>query len=83
MSRIAPGELEPANSRPLRLRNTRIWCIMGGMPVDVAARLSREAKKCHVLAERSPGALDKEMLLRLAAEWMRLAQEVENGRTAP
>jgi hypothetical protein len=56
---------------------------MGGMPVDVAARLSREAKKCHVLAERSPGALDKEMLLRLAAEWMRLAQEVENGRTAP
>jgi hypothetical protein len=52
------------------------------MSDDDADRFRRQAQECVQQAERSISPLDKETWLRVAAEWMRLAQSVDerNGK---
>jgi hypothetical protein len=45
--------------------------------VPAAARYRRKAEACRQLAEEAVGSLDKEAWLRLAVDWVKLAQEVE------
>ena len=45
--------------------------------VPAAARYRRKAEACRQLAEEAVGPLDKEAWLRLAIDWVKLAQEVE------
>jgi hypothetical protein len=40
-------------------------------------RFRTQAKECLQLAERAINPLDKEAWLRLAGEWIRMAQEAE------
>jgi hypothetical protein len=43
-----------------------------------AERFRKEAEDCRVLAEKASSPIDKEWWLRLAAEWLKLAQEAES-----
>jgi hypothetical protein len=43
-----------------------------------AERFRKEAEDCGVLAEKASSPIDKEWWLRLAAEWLKLAQEAES-----
>ena len=49
------------------------------MPDD-AARFRQQAKEAREHAERVISPLDKEEWLRLAGEWLKLAQDVESRR---
>ena len=49
----------------------------GAMPKTDADRFRQEAEECRRLAERSPSQLDKEAWLRLAADWIKLAENAE------
>jgi hypothetical protein len=48
-----------------------------------ADRFRAQAKECVEEAERSISQLDKETWLRVAAEWMRLAQSVDDRDGKP
>ena len=50
------------------------------MPETDADRFRQEANECRKLAERSASQLDKEAWLRLAADWIKLAENAEQGR---
>jgi hypothetical protein len=43
-----------------------------------AARFRRQAQECVEQAERSISPIDKETWLRVAAEWLKLAQSAED-----
>ncbi|MBR0975666.1 hypothetical protein [Bradyrhizobium japonicum] len=43
------------------------------------ARFRAQADECRQLAERAVNPLDKEAWLRLAGEWIKLAQNAEGG----
>jgi hypothetical protein len=45
---------------------------------DDADRFRKQARECVEQAERSISPLDKETWLRVAAEWMKLAQSAED-----
>jgi hypothetical protein len=45
-----------------------------------ADRFRKEAEECRRLAERSVSQIDKEAWLRLAADWIRLAENAEERR---
>jgi hypothetical protein len=45
-----------------------------------ADRFRQEAEECRKLAERSASQLDKEAWLRLAADWIKLAENAEQRR---
>jgi hypothetical protein len=46
---------------------------------DDAARFRKQAQECVEQAERSLSPLDRETWLRVAAEWMKLAQSVDDN----
>jgi hypothetical protein len=46
-----------------------------------ADRFRQEADECRKLAERSPSQLDKEAWLRLAADWIKLAENADQRRS--
>jgi hypothetical protein len=48
------------------------------MPSNEVARLRLQAQECVEQAERSISPLDKETWLRVAADWMRLAQSIDD-----
>jgi len=48
------------------------------MPNNDPARFRQQAKECVEQAERSISHLDKETWLRVAAEWLKLAQSSED-----
>ena len=48
-----------------------------------ADRFRKQAQECVEQAERSISPLDKETWLRVAAEWMRLAQSVDDRDGKP
>jgi hypothetical protein len=48
------------------------------MPNNDPARFREQAKECVEQAERSISPLDKETWLRVAAEWMKLAQSIDD-----
>ena len=43
-------------------------------------RFRQEAEECRKLAERSASQLDKEAWLRLAADWIKMAENAEQRR---
>jgi hypothetical protein len=45
-----------------------------------AERFRQEAEECSKLAERSVSQLDKEAWLRLAGDWIKLAENAEERR---
>jgi hypothetical protein len=45
-----------------------------------ADRFRQQAEECRKLAERSASQLDKEAWLRLAADWIKLAENAEQPR---
>jgi hypothetical protein len=45
-----------------------------------AERFRLEAEECRKLAERSPNQHDKEAWLRLAADWIKLAENADQRR---
>jgi hypothetical protein len=45
-----------------------------------AERFRQEADECRNLAERSASQLDKEAWLRLAGDWIKLAENAEQRR---
>ena len=45
-------------------------------------RFRSEAKQCRQLAERATNAIDMEAWLRLAEDWIKLAEETEKKRSA-
>jgi hypothetical protein len=45
-------------------------------------RFRGEAKECRRLAERANSPIDKEAWLRLAEDWIKLAEEAEKRRPA-
>jgi hypothetical protein len=45
-----------------------------------AERFRQEAEECRRFAERSASHLDKEAWLRLAADWIKLAENAEQPR---
>jgi hypothetical protein len=47
------------------------------MPDSDSERFRQEAEECLKLAERSVSQLDKEAWLRLAGDWIKLAENVE------
>jgi hypothetical protein len=47
------------------------------MPETDADRFRQEAEECRRLAERLANQLDKEAWLRLAADWIKLAENAE------
>jgi hypothetical protein len=47
------------------------------MSHDDAARFRKEAEECREQAAKAINSLDKEEWLRLAAEWIKLAQNSE------
>jgi hypothetical protein len=47
------------------------------MPDPDSERFRQEAEECLKLAERSVSQLDKEAWLRLAGDWIKLAEKVE------
>ena len=53
----------------------------GRMTETDADRFRQEADECRRLAEISPSQLDKEAWLRLAADWIRLAENAEQRRS--
>jgi hypothetical protein len=50
------------------------------MPETDSDRFRQEAEECRKLAERSVSHLDKEAWLRLAADWIKLAEEAAERR---
>jgi hypothetical protein len=50
------------------------------MPEDDAARFREEAQECREQAAKAISPLDKEAWLRLAADWIKLAQDAEGRR---
>jgi hypothetical protein len=50
------------------------------MPEDDAARFRKQAEECRQQAERAISPLDKEEWLRVAGEWIKLAQSAERHR---
>ncbi|WP_193760667.1 hypothetical protein [Bradyrhizobium yuanmingense] len=50
------------------------------MPETDAERFRQEAEECRQLAASSINPLDKETWLRLAAEWLKMAEEAERRR---
>ena len=50
------------------------------MPYGDSDRYRLEAEECQELAARAIHPVDKEEWLRLAAEWIKLAQEAEGRR---
>jgi len=52
----------------------------GRMPDLEIARYRARAKECHARAEHARNGLDKEAWLKLAAEWISLAADVERRR---
>jgi hypothetical protein len=53
------------------------------MPGNDADRFRKQAQECVEQAERSISPLDKETWLRVAAEWMKLAQSVDDRDGKP
>jgi len=53
------------------------------MPNNDADRFRKQAQECVEQAERSISPLDKETWLRVAAEWMKLAQSVDDRDGKP
>jgi hypothetical protein len=51
------------------------------MPETDAERFRAEAEECRQQAEKAINPLDKEAWLKLAAEWIRLAQDAEGRRS--
>jgi hypothetical protein len=51
--------------------------IFEGMSDQDVARFRAQADECRQLAEQAINALDKEAWLRLAGEWVKLAQEAD------
>jgi hypothetical protein len=51
------------------------------MSNDDADRYRKQAEECRQQAEKAVSPLDKEAWLRVAAEWIKLAQSTEEGRT--
>ena len=45
-------------------------------------RFRSEAKECRRLAEQATNPIDKQAWLRLAEDWIKLAEETEERRTA-
>jgi hypothetical protein len=56
-----------------------LLCIIPVAMTD-ADRFREEAEECRKLAERSASQLDKEAWLRLAADWIKLAENAEQRR---
>jgi hypothetical protein len=52
-----------------------------GMSAQDVARFRAQSEECRQQAERAINPLDKESWLRLAGEWIKLAQSAEAGRT--
>jgi hypothetical protein len=50
------------------------------MPETDADRFRQEAEECRTFAERSASQLDKEAWLRLAGDWIKLAENAERRR---
>jgi anaerobic glycerol-3-phosphate dehydrogenase len=50
------------------------------MSEDDADRFRRQAEECRQEAERAVSLLDKEAWLRVASEWIKLAQAAEERR---
>jgi len=46
-----------------------------------AERFREEAEECRMFAERSASQLDKEAWLRLAADWIKLAENAEQRKS--
>jgi hypothetical protein len=46
-----------------------------------ADRFRKQAEECRQLAARAINEVDKQAWLRLAADWIKLAQEVEGTRS--
>ena len=44
-----------------------------------AERFRKEAEECRELAEKAMSPLDQEAWVRLAEDWLKLAQEAERG----
>jgi hypothetical protein len=53
-----------------------IWSLMS----DDTARFRAQAEECRRQAERAISPLDKEAWLRVAGEWIKLAQDAEQRR---
>jgi hypothetical protein len=51
-----------------------------GMSVSDVDRFRKEAEEARRQAERAISSLDKEEWLRVAAEWIKLAQDAEKRR---
>jgi hypothetical protein len=52
----------------------------GAMPETDADRFRQEAEECRRLAERAASQFDKEAWLRLAADWIKLAEDAAQQR---
>jgi hypothetical protein len=50
---------------------------------DDAGRFRRHAEEARLQAEKSISPLDKEAWLKVAVEWLKLAQSVEDRRGKP
>jgi hypothetical protein len=58
-----------------------LLCIIPvAMTENDAERFRQEAEECRSLAERSASPLDKEAWLRLAADWIKLAENADQRR---
>jgi hypothetical protein len=51
------------------------------MPKTEAERFRKEAEECREQAEKAISPLDKEAWLRLAADWIKPAQNAEERRS--
>ena len=50
------------------------------MPEDDARRFRKQAEECRQQAAKATSPLDEETLLRVAEDWIRLAQSTEERR---
>ena len=69
------GRLLPAEP------NSLLRIIPVAMTDTDADRFRKEAEKCRKQAERSVSQLEKEYWLRLAADWIKLAENAEERRS--
>lgn len=53
---------------------------LGDMSEEDIARFRAQAEECQAQADRSIRTTDKEAWLRMANEWLKLAQDVERRR---
>ena len=67
-------------SEPVPAGALRIRIAYRPMTEDDIERFRQQAEECRREAEKAVSPLDKEAWLKLAADWLRLAQDVEERR---